>query len=81
MKKIFEKIIPGSLSVYTRRVSTENAPEGDSKGILKAADETFGIASREKKKGKNMSGRIFSLTFRRRCGRVWRSRKENHGIR
>ena len=61
MKKIFEKIIPGSLSMDTRRVSTENAPEGDSKGILKAADETFGIASREKKKGQKTFPGGFSL--------------------
>ena len=38
MKKIFEKIIPGSLSVDTRRVSTENVPEGDSKEIFKESD-------------------------------------------
>ena len=44
LKKIFEKIIPGSLSVDTRRVSTENAPEGDSKENFKALDKTFEIA-------------------------------------
>jgi len=38
LKKIFEKIIPGSLSVDTRRVSTENVPEGDSKEIFKESD-------------------------------------------
>ena len=45
MKTIFEKIVPGSLSVDTRRVSTENAPEGDSKENFKALDKTFEIAS------------------------------------
>ena len=41
MKKIFEKIVPGSLSVDTRRVSTENAPEGYSKEIFKDPEWDF----------------------------------------
>ena len=48
MKKIFVKIVSGSLSVDTRRVSTENAPEGDSKEIFKESGETFEIASNVK---------------------------------
>lgn len=50
MKKIFEKIVPGSLSVDTRRVSTENAPEGDSREIFKESDETFEITSGKREK-------------------------------
>ena len=56
MKKIFEKIVPGSLSVDTRRVSTENAPEGDSKENFGEPDETFEITSNKKNRNRGLDG-------------------------
>ena len=45
LSPLYKQIVSGSLSVDTRRVSTENAPEGDSKEIFKESGETFEIAS------------------------------------
>ena len=45
LSPLYKQIVSGSLSVDTRRVSTENAPERDSKEIFKESGETFEIAS------------------------------------
>ena len=41
LSPLYKQIVSGSLSVDTRRVSTENAPERDSKEIFKDPEWDF----------------------------------------